>query len=113
MQVLHFCKDNMNIRTFGNPFFIVVSQNDTFGQVKDKIKQKINVKEEELNKFKFAPLTGVQKHEYLTEDDTPFLQTMEKHPTFNMDVCLGMEHKDPTPRQSARSWYDRPIVIKN
>jgi ubiquitin carboxyl-terminal hydrolase 7 len=113
IQVLHFCKDSLNIRAFGAPFWIVIGLEDTVGQVKQTIQNKIQVKEEEWKKYKFAPLLGIHRGEYLTEDDKIFVQVLEQtQNTFNAHICLGMEHKDPTPRQSSR-WYDKPIIIKN
>lgn len=112
IQVTHYCKDSMSIRTFGNPFLLVVGIDDTVGQVKEHIKSKIQVKDEEFKKYKFAPLSGIQHYGYFNDDEANFWQEIEKHTIHGMDTYLGMEHKDPTPRAHSR-YYDKPIIIKN
>jgi ubiquitin carboxyl-terminal hydrolase 7 len=116
IQVLHFCKEQSNIRFFGSPFHIVVTQHDTVKDVKDKIQKKLEVKDEDFKRYKFTILTGghahMSKNEYLNDDDN-FLTEFDKEPAYRCDNVLGMEHKDPNPRPTTNRWYDKPIVIKN
>jgi len=113
VQVQHFCKDGMGIRTFGHPFLLVINEEETVGQVKSRIQAKLQIKDEDYKKYKFAPLSGIHQHSHLVDDDVKFVEALQNKQTIQgMETTLGLEHKDPTPRNHSR-YYDKPIVIKN
>jgi len=102
IQVQHVCKDNMNIRSFGHPFILCVSMEETVGNVKERIKNKLQIKDEEFKKYKLAALGGVHQYGYLTDDNAPFIASFEKGTLQGIETYLGLEHKDPSPRIHSR-----------
>jgi ubiquitin carboxyl-terminal hydrolase 7 len=112
IQVVHFCKDQQNIRLFGIPFYLYIMENETVKDIKERIQKKLEIRDEDYKRYKFAILAGLIKHEYLNDDDN-FLEVYAKEPSYRLENVLGMEHKDPNPRITNNRWYDKPIVIKN
>jgi ubiquitin carboxyl-terminal hydrolase 7 len=112
IQVQHFCKEQQSTRVFGFPFHIYVSPTETVKEVKEKIQQRLGVKDEDFKRYKFTILAGVVRNTYLNDDDI-LAEIAEKESSYKTESVLGMEHKDPTPRTSTNRWYDKPIVIKN
>lgn len=111
VQVQHFCREHMSIRLFGAPFFILVKANDTLLDVKKRIQNKLQIKDEEFKTYKFATLLNMQKHDYIEENEN-VIESLKKVEAYRLEAALGMEHKDPQPRPHVTRWYDKPIVIK-
>lgn len=111
IHVAHYCKDSSSIHYFGAPFYLKVGENETLASVKQRIQEKLDVKEEEFKKYKFAPVYGTQRYDYLNDEDV-VAQCLAKVNAFRTAPALGLEHKDPNYKPTQK-WYDKPIVIKN
>jgi len=116
IMVVHYCKERDVVRLFGSPFILYVSSTETVRNIKERIQEKLIVKDEEFKRFKFALLSGLIKKDCLNNDEDVFLDVYQKESSTvssRIELCLGLEHKDPKPRVSTNRWYDKPIVIKN
>lgn len=126
VQVQHFCKEHsISIRCFGHPLLLRVTPEETFGELKARVKAIIlnqggdpAVTEEEFEKWKFAVLY-FQKPTYIT-DEMVVLKELERVETYRIDATIGMEHKDLAAKESSTSSYsylsrrmDAPLKINN
>eukprot|EP00246_Nothoceros_aenigmaticus_P013115 TRINITY_DN439_c0_g3_i1.p1 TRINITY_DN439_c0_g3~~TRINITY_DN439_c0_g3_i1.p1 ORF type:complete len:1081 (+),score=256.97 TRINITY_DN439_c0_g3_i1:216-3458(+) len=71
IHVYHFTRDasqNHMVQNFGEPFFLVVRENETLLEVKDRIRWKLQVPDDEFSKWKFAFLS-LGRPEYLQDTD--------------------------------------------
>ncbi|KAL9646087.1 hypothetical protein ABK040_007965 [Willaertia magna] len=113
-QVQHICKEPNGYRGFGCPFILIIQKDETFGDIKRRIQEKLQVKDNDFKRYKFVFVSGFRIKDYLNETDenANFIELFDKERINNsQDVYVAMEHKDPTPRNSR--WYEKPIVIKN
>jgi ubiquitin carboxyl-terminal hydrolase 7 len=60
VKVAHITKE-FYTRNFSNPFIIVVKKGETFGQVKERIRTKLGVSEEEFAKWKVAVVNNFKQ----------------------------------------------------
>ena len=111
LQIQHLCKDGSSLRLFGSPMLWYVHKSETFGDVKKKIQEKLQVKDIDFKRYKFLFVVNLKSRDYLEDvDDAPFVELFDKERGANGEISLAMEHKDPTPKTR---WYEKPIVIKN
>jgi ubiquitin carboxyl-terminal hydrolase 7 len=114
---VHFCRESGGLRTFGSPFTMAVEADEQFASLRDRIQAKLQIPEEEYSKYKFAMLTGLQKHDYLKDDDgvVAELNKYAAQGKFSrVQVVLGMEHKDPAPpKKPVVSSREKGISINN
>ncbi|KAH7332209.1 hypothetical protein KP509_20G075300 [Ceratopteris richardii] len=63
-QLIH----NQMIQNFGEPFFLVIKEDETLACVKDRIKNKLDVPDDEFSKWKFASVS-LDRADYLADED--------------------------------------------
>ncbi len=123
IHVYHFTqRDNgqntAQMTNFGNPFFFVVHEGERLAQVKERIKAKLNVPDEEFAKWKVA-FCSMSRPDYLDDDDILITRFMRRDSYGPWEHYLGLEHecKDPKARgnsnQGRAYGYDKPIKIYN
>ncbi|KAF0983053.1 hypothetical protein FDP41_011031 [Naegleria fowleri] len=112
LQVQHICKETSGYRLFGNPMLLIARKEETLGDVKKRLQEKLQVKDIDYKRYKFVFIVNMKVTDPLEDvDDTPFFELYDKEKSFTQgDVVFAMEHKDPTPKTR---WYEKPIVIKN
>jgi len=118
IHVYHFTtKDQISgnttpIHNFGDPFFFVVREGETVLQVKERIKAKLNVPDEEFLKWKIA-YCSLSRPEYLKDDDIVISRFMRRD-NGPWEHYLGLEHEDKNRRSRTKnqsSYYDKAIKI--
>jgi ubiquitin carboxyl-terminal hydrolase 7 len=102
IHVYHFTRDasqNHMVQNFGEPFFLVMRENETLGEVKDRIQKKLQVPDEDFSKWKFAFLS-LGRPEYLQDGDV-VASRFQKRDTYGAwEHYLGLEHTDTAPKRS-------------
>lgn len=117
IHVYHFSRDpshSQPIHNFGEPFFLTVGDAETLEEVKEKIKNKLEVQEDEFAKWKFAFVSGGQA-EYLQDSDIVSTRFQKKDSFGAWEHYLGLEHVDSNPKRShqtqSRHVYEKPVKI--
>jgi ubiquitin carboxyl-terminal hydrolase 7 len=118
VHVYHFTtKDNGHtspMTNFGNPFFFVLHEGETLRKVKSRIQAKLNIPDEEFQKWKVA-FCSMSRPEYLEDDDIVISRFMRRDSYGPWEHYLGLEHEDKNPKarnqNSNRYNYDKPIKI--
>jgi hypothetical protein len=113
IQVQHYSKEHSSAHLFGEPFILGLVENETIAQLKTRIFQKLQMKDEMvMKKIKFSFLVSGWKIEYFpTTDDTASFNTLLQEKLQGMQassVSIGLEQKNPNPSR----WADKPVVIK-
>ncbi|XP_058183376.1 ubiquitin C-terminal hydrolase 12-like isoform X3 [Rhododendron vialii] len=120
IHIYHFTKDtaqNQVVQNFGEPFFLVIREGETLGEVKVRIQKKLQVPDEEFSKWKFAFLS-LGRPEYLQESDIISSRFQRRDVYGAWEQYLGLEHSDNTPKRSYaasqnRHTYEKPVRIYN
>ncbi|KAF7131994.1 hypothetical protein RHSIM_Rhsim09G0140000 [Rhododendron simsii] len=102
IHIYHFTKDtaqNQVVQNFGEPFFLVIREGETLGEVKVRIQKKLQVPDEEFSKWKFAFLS-LGRPEYLQESDIISSRFQRRDVYGAWEQYLGLEHSDNTPKRS-------------
>ncbi|RZC90859.1 hypothetical protein C5167_028693 [Papaver somniferum] len=111
IHVYHYTIDasqiQMQVKNFGEPFFLIIHQGETFGQVKLRIQQKLQVPGEEFSKWKFA-FSSLGRAKYLQDSDV-VSSCFEGRDIYGAwEQHLGLEHSEgswertyPTNQQEA------------
>ncbi|OWM79007.1 hypothetical protein CDL15_Pgr003178 [Punica granatum] len=103
IHVYHFRKETAQnqtqVQNFGDPFFLVIHEGETLGEVKVRIQKKLQVSDEEFSKWHFAFLS-MGRPEYL--DDSEILSTrFQRRDVYGgWEQYLGLEHPDNAPKRS-------------
>ena len=89
-------------------------ENETMSQVKERIKAKLNVPEEEFLKWKVA-FVSMSRPEYLKDDDIVISRFMRRDSYGPWEHYLGLEHEDKNQKSRSKnqnSYYaDKAIKI--
>ncbi|GJP56486.1 hypothetical protein CLOM_g15553 [Closterium sp. NIES-68] len=117
IHVYHFNKDaggqNQMLQTFGDPFFVVVGETETLAEIKERIKARLEVPDEEFGKWNFA-FVALGTPEYLQDSDIVAAR-FQKRDTW--EYYLGLEHADTNPKRvqhnQNRHAYEKPVKIYN
>ncbi|KAL8538971.1 hypothetical protein ACS0TY_000829 [Phlomoides rotata] len=121
IHVYHFVKDSaqnqVQVHNFGDPFFLVIHENETLGEVKTRIQKKLHVADEEFSKWKFAFLS-MGRPEYLQDSDIVSCRFQRRDVYGAWEQYLGLEHTDNAPKRSYaanqnRHSYEKPVRIYN
>ncbi|XP_058183374.1 ubiquitin C-terminal hydrolase 12-like isoform X1 [Rhododendron vialii] len=121
IHIYHFTKDTaqnqVQVQNFGEPFFLVIREGETLGEVKVRIQKKLQVPDEEFSKWKFAFLS-LGRPEYLQESDIISSRFQRRDVYGAWEQYLGLEHSDNTPKRSYaasqnRHTYEKPVRIYN
>jgi len=120
LRVYNVSKDVSNpsqYHAYDEPFLLSVSQTETLGQVKQRIKEKLEVSDEDFAKWKF--LQGVSnRYDLITDEDDVLVSSrftrMDKEGF--LESCLGLERdvkgpRRPASRQSKAAGFERAIKI--
>jgi ubiquitin carboxyl-terminal hydrolase 7 len=119
IHVYHFTKDTQNqtqVQNFGEPFFMVIREDETLSSIKERIQKKLKVPDEDFSKWKFAYIS-LGRPDYFEDSDivaTKFQRNMYGA----WEQYLGLEHPDTAPRKAHtvnqnRHSFERPVKIYN
>ncbi|KAJ7528132.1 hypothetical protein O6H91_16G085500 [Diphasiastrum complanatum] len=120
IHVYHFNRDasqtNM-VQNFGEPFFLLVSEDETLAKVKLRIQKKLQVPDEEFIKWKFAFLS-LGRPEYLQDTDLVAIRFQKRDTYGAWEHYLGLEHADTAPKRvhqlsQNRHTFEKPVKIYN
>nr|QEP51817.1 ubiquitin carboxyl-terminal hydrolase 12-like protein [Pinus massoniana] len=120
IHVYHFNKDssqNHIIQNFGEPFFFVIHEGEILSEVKERIKKKLQVPDEEFAKWKFAFLS-LGRPEYLQDTDVVYHRFQRRDVYGAWEQYLGLEHSDNTSKRihqvsQNRHSFERSVKIYN
>ncbi|XP_030840591.1 ubiquitin carboxyl-terminal hydrolase 7 isoform X2 [Strongylocentrotus purpuratus] len=112
--VAHFQKDLYN--TFGTPFFVRLREGEAFSNVKERIREQLDVSEKELEKIKFA-IVVMGRQTYIGEEQEYTVRLKDFQPQGHASnpqprPWLGLDHvnKNKRPRYN---YVEKPIKILN
>lgn len=108
IPVSHFYKEVYN--TFGTPFFIKVSQDEPFSNIKTRIQKKLAIPDKEFEKFKFA-IISMGRIEHITDDSTKI--NLAAFNTGGARPFLGLEHVNKSQKRSRFNYLEKAIKIYN
>ncbi|XP_047307163.1 ubiquitin C-terminal hydrolase 12-like isoform X2 [Impatiens glandulifera] len=121
IHVYHFIRDTtqsqaQQIQNFGDPFFLVIQESETLGEIKLRVQKKLQVPDEEFSKWKFA-FISLGRPEYLQDSDT-LSNRFQRNVYGAWEQYLGLEHADTAPKRSYaanqnRHTYEKPVKIYN
>ncbi|GKA37430.1 ubiquitin carboxyl-terminal hydrolase 12-like protein isoform X2 [Tanacetum coccineum] len=115
IHVYHFTKEaaqnQMQVQNFGEPFFLIIHEDETLAEVKGRIQKKLGVPDEEFAKWKFAFLS-LGRPKYLEDTDvvSHCFQRIDVYGAW--EQYLGLEHSDTTPKRAFTS-NQKPIDEDN
>ncbi|XP_028075103.1 ubiquitin carboxyl-terminal hydrolase 13-like isoform X1 [Camellia sinensis] len=122
IHVYHFTKETaqnqmQQIQNFGEPFFLVIHEGETLGEVKVRIQKKLQVPDEEFAKWKFAFLS-LGRPEYLHDTDIVSSRFQRRDVYGAWEQYLGLEHSDNAPKRAYaanqnRHTFEKPVKIYN
>ncbi|PWZ40553.1 Ubiquitin carboxyl-terminal hydrolase 12 [Zea mays] len=119
IHVYHFTKDTQNqtqVQNFGEPFFMVIREDETLSSIKERIQKKLKVPDEDFSKWKFAYIS-LGRPDYFEDSDTVALK-FQRNMYGAWEQYLGLEHPDTAPRKAHtanqnRHSFERPVKIYN
>ncbi|KAF8356289.1 math-33 [Pristionchus pacificus] len=121
LAVAHFEKTPSE-RMFGVPFFLRVSEGESFLDVRERLRQRLDLTEKEIEKYKFAIVTGTRVNRYLDLDQDERVKISDlSHLRFGgisemrgaqHIVWLGLDHFNRS-KGSEKSRVEKAIVIHN
>eukprot|EP00252_Welwitschia_mirabilis_P016659 TRINITY_DN3688_c0_g1_i1.p1 TRINITY_DN3688_c0_g1~~TRINITY_DN3688_c0_g1_i1.p1 ORF type:complete len:1121 (+),score=247.00 TRINITY_DN3688_c0_g1_i1:261-3623(+) len=120
IHVYHFTKEtvqNQMIQNFGEPFFLVIHEGETLAEVKERIKKKLQVPDEEFAKWKFAFLS-LGRPEYLQDSDIVSSRFQRRDIYGAWEQYLGLEHTDNSLKRTHhlnqnRNSFEKSVKIYN
>ncbi|CAN6577223.1 unnamed protein product [Malus baccata var. baccata] len=103
IHVYHFTKvtvlKDMHVKTFGEPFVLVIHEGEGLAEVKTRIQKKLRVPDEEFSKWNFAFLSRGHP-EYLQDSDIVFSRFQRNESLPPWEQYLGLEHSDKAPKRA-------------
>ncbi|KAK9289736.1 hypothetical protein L1049_007895 [Liquidambar formosana] len=103
IHVYHFIKETaqnqMQIKNFGDPFFLVIHEHETLAKVKVRIQKKLQVPDEGFSKWKFSFIT-LGHSEYLQDSDIVSSHFQRRDIYGASEQYLGLEHSDSAPNRA-------------
>uniref|UniRef100_A0A0E0E7R8 ubiquitinyl hydrolase 1 n=1 Tax=Oryza meridionalis TaxID=40149 RepID=A0A0E0E7R8_9ORYZ len=116
IHVYHFTKDTQNQTNFGEPFFMVIREDETLSSIKERIQKKLKVPDEDFSKWKFAYIS-LGRPDYFEDSDT-VASRFQRNMYGAWEQYLGLEHPDTAPRKTHnanqnRHSFERPVKIYN
>ncbi|KAL4576836.1 hypothetical protein LXL04_012936 [Taraxacum kok-saghyz] len=95
IHVYHFTKEaaqnQMPVKNFGDPFFLLIHEKETLAVVKVRIQKKLEVPDDEFCKWKFA-LVSLMRIKYLQDSDLVSSWIQKRDVNSASEQCLGLEH---------------------
>ena len=102
VQVVHFCKDDISVQAFGNPFYLGIGPDETFASVRQRVLNKLDFDPEEVEKWNLATLVyskaSMIKRE--AEEETKVLAALAKVEYSHSTGQIGLEHANPDPEDT-------------
>ena len=86
-----------NVQCFGDPFLMVVKEEEPLSSVTKRIKEKLEVDDEEFAKWTFAVVSSANAFEALEDEDLVVASKFEPDSSFSHS--LGLVHEDKNPRK--------------
>ncbi|KAJ1287845.1 hypothetical protein BS78_02G042300 [Paspalum vaginatum] len=119
IHVYHFTKDTQNqtqVQNFGEPFFMVIREDETLSSIKERIQKKLKVPDDDFSKWKFAYIS-LGRPDYFEDSDTVAIK-FQRNVYGAWEQYLGLEHPDTAPRKAHtinqnRHSFERPVKIYN
>lgn len=123
VPVAHYFKDPW--QTFGTPFFIKLINREPFGNVKNRIQQRLDVPDKEFEKYKFTIVESGkvnvlnEENEYIVNKEDfnsnsiPFLVTQQTPSNTSNRPWLGLDHVNKTPKRGRYNALEKAIKIHN
>ncbi|KAL6527893.1 ubiquitin carboxyl-terminal hydrolase 13 [Orobanche minor] len=121
IHVYHFTNEEnqnqMKIQNFGEPFLLVIREDETLAHVKIRVQKKLNVSDEEFAKWKFAHVSQ-GRAEYLEDPDILLNRFQRSSIGVVWEQYLGLEHIDNAPKRPLaanqyRQPYEKAVKIYN
>ncbi|KAL6518676.1 ubiquitin carboxyl-terminal hydrolase 13 [Orobanche hederae] len=121
IHVYHFTNEEnqnqMKIQNFGEPFLLVIREDETLAHVKIRVQKKLNVSDEEFAKWKFAHVSQ-GRAEYLEDTDILLNRFQRSSIGVAWEQYLGLEHIDNAPKRPLaanqyRQPYEKAVKIYN
>ncbi|CAA0824349.1 Ubiquitin carboxyl-terminal hydrolase 13 [Striga hermonthica] len=121
IHVYHFMNEEtqnqMKIQNFGEPFLLVIRDDETLARVKARVHKKLNVPDEEFSKWKFA-FVSQGRAEYLEDSDILLSRLQRSGIYVAWEQYLGLEHVDNAPKRPLaanqyRQPYEKAVKIYN
>ncbi|CAN8259679.1 unnamed protein product [Cochlearia groenlandica] len=121
IHAYHFTKEaglsQVHVQNFGDPFFLVIHEGETLGEIKTRIQKKLHVPDEDFAMWKFAFVT-LGRPEYLQDTDVVYNCFRRKDIYGPWEHYLGMEHINNAPKRAYaanqdRHAYSKPMKIFN
>ncbi|XP_017492273.1 PREDICTED: ubiquitin carboxyl-terminal hydrolase 7-like [Rhagoletis zephyria] len=115
IPLIHFEKNCY--RTFGVPFLIKVKDKESFVTVKEQIRKKLDVSDEEFEKYKFALIAD--QVTYITNEKKPIFKkddpavSYSATNTYAPKLWLGLEHENKVTEPSKYIPHETAIKINN
>ncbi|KAL3620230.1 ubiquitin carboxyl-terminal hydrolase 13 [Castilleja foliolosa] len=112
IHVYHFMNEEkqnqVKIQNFGEPFLLVIHEDETLDHVKNHVQKKLNVPDEDFSKWKFAYVSQ-DRAEYLEDSDIPFRRFQRSGIHVDWLPYLGLEHVNNAPKRPlVASQYRQP-----
>lgn len=120
IHVYHFNKENSQnqaqVQNFGEPFFLVIHEDETLREIKNRIQKKLRVPDEDFSEWNFAFLS-LGRPEYLQDSDI-VSSRFQRDVYGSWEHYLGLEHSDTGPKRAYtanqnRQTYEKPVRIYN
>ncbi|KAM0846883.1 hypothetical protein ACQ4PT_055394 [Festuca glaucescens] len=104
------------VQNFGEPFFMVIREDETLSSIKERLQKKLKVSDEDFSKWKFAYIS-LGRPDYFEDSDTVATR-FQRNMYGAWEQYLGLEHPDTAPRKAHtanqnRHSFERPVKIYN
>ncbi|KAI6673926.1 hypothetical protein NL676_001832 [Syzygium grande] len=107
IRVYHFTKETtkkqLQVQNFGEPFLLVIHEDETLAEVKMRIQKKLQVPDDAFFMWKFAYLS-LGHPEYL--EDSEILSNRFERSNVYGEQYLGLEHSDAPKRSYVVNQHD-------
>jgi len=117
IHVSHYSMEGGNngaVQNFGDPFLLKVREDETLAQVKRRVQERLQVADEEFEKWKFSANCKSQP-EYLADGDLVLERLKPAASAVGQEQSyLGLEHADKSPKRPQQpNSFERPVRIYN
>ncbi|PIN07308.1 Ubiquitinyl hydrolase 1 [Handroanthus impetiginosus] len=104
-------QNQMKIQNFGEPFLLVIHEDETLANIKIRVQKKLHVPDEEFSKWKFA-FVSQGRPEYPEDSEILFSRFQRSGIYVAWEQYLGLEHLDNAPKRSLAANQNRPPYEK-
>ncbi|KAF7022211.1 hypothetical protein CFC21_035024 [Triticum aestivum] len=86
------------VQNFGEPFFMVIREDETLSSIKERLQKKLKVSDEDFSKWKFVYIS-LGCPDYFEDSDTVATR-FQRYMYRAWAQYLGLEHPDTAPRKA-------------